>query len=74
MHHRSWRIRREQERQQRQIEESLRATCASSRATAHAEDLITIRGERFVIPVRSELKRRIPGVIHAPVPQARPST
>ena len=59
------RIRREQERQQRQIEESLRATLrklASDGATQ--EDLITIRGERFVIPVRSELKRRIPGVIH----------
>ncbi len=59
------RIRREQERQQRQIEESLRATLrklASDGATQ--EDLITIRGERFVIPVRSEFKRRIPGVIH----------
>ncbi len=59
------RIRREQERQQRQIEESLRTTLrklASDGATQ--EDLITIRGERFVIPVRSELKRRIPGVIH----------
>ncbi len=31
---------------------------------ATQEDLITIRGERFVIPVRSELKRRISGVIH----------
>ena len=28
------------------------------------EDLITIRGERFVIPVRAELKRRISGVVH----------
>ena len=28
------------------------------------EDLITIRGERFVIPVKSEHKRRIPGVVH----------
>ena len=59
------RIRREQERQQRQIEESLRAALrklASDGATQ--EDLITIRGERFVIPVRSELKRRISGVIH----------
>jgi DNA mismatch repair protein MutS2 len=31
---------------------------------ATQEDLITIRGDRFVIPVRSELKRRISGVIH----------
>jgi DNA mismatch repair protein MutS2 len=59
------RIRREQERQQRQIEESLRAALrklASDGATQ--EDLITIRGDRFVIPVRSELKRRVSGVVH----------
>ncbi len=59
------RIRRDQERQQRLIEESLRAALrklASDGATQ--EDLITIRGERFVIPVRSELKRRVSGVIH----------
>jgi DNA mismatch repair protein MutS2 len=59
------RIRREQERQKKQIEESLRATLrklASEGATQ--EDLITIRGDRFVIPVRSELKRRVSGVVH----------
>ncbi|MGB7266042.1 MAG: Smr/MutS family protein, partial [Terracidiphilus sp.] len=28
------------------------------------DDVITIRGERFVIPVRAELKRRVTGVIH----------
>jgi DNA mismatch repair protein MutS2 len=59
------RIRREQERQQRLIEESLRATLrklASEGATQ--EEIITIRGDRFVIPVRAELKRRISGVVH----------
>ena len=59
------RIRREQERQQRLIEESLRTALrklASEGATQ--DDLITIRGDRFVIPVRSELKRRVTGVIH----------
>ncbi|MGC9222401.1 MAG: endonuclease MutS2 [Terracidiphilus sp.] len=59
------RIRREQERQQRLIEESLRS--ALRRLTGEGstqEDLITIRGERFVIPVRAELKRRVTGVIH----------
>jgi DNA mismatch repair protein MutS2 len=59
------RIRREQERQKKLIEESLRATLrklASESATQ--EDLITIRGERFVIPVRSELKKRVSGVVH----------
>ena len=59
------RIRREQERQQRLIEESLRAALRKlSSDGATQEDLITIRGERFVIPVRSEFKRRISGVIH----------
>ncbi len=59
------RIRREQERQQRVIEESLRAALRKlSSDGSTQEDLITIRGERFVIPVRSELKRRVSGVIH----------
>jgi DNA mismatch repair protein MutS2 len=59
------RIRREQDRQQKLIEDSLRyALRKLSGEGATQEDLITIRGERFVIPVRSELKRRITGVIH----------
>ncbi len=59
------RIRREMERQQRVIEESLRSTLRRlSDSGSTQEDLITIRGERFVIPVKSEHKRRIPGVVH----------
>jgi len=59
------RIRRDQERQQRLIEESLRAALRKLAGEgATQDDLITIRGERFVIPVRSELKRRVSGVIH----------
>ena len=59
------RIRREQERQQRIIEESLRAALRKlSQDGATQEDLITIRGDRFVIPVRSELKKRVSGVVH----------
>jgi DNA mismatch repair protein MutS2 len=59
------RIRREQERQQRLIEESLRSALRKLAGEgATQDDLITIRGERFVIPVRSELKRRVSGVIH----------
>ena len=59
------RIRREQERQQRQIEESLRAALRKLAAEGATQDeLITIRGDRFVIPVRAELKRRISGVVH----------
>ena len=59
------RIRREQERQQRIIEESLRAALRKlSSEGATQDDLIVIRGDRFVIPVRSELKRRVSGVVH----------
>jgi len=59
------RIRRDQERQQRIIEESLRSALRKlSSDGSTQEDLITIRGDRFVIPVRAELKRRVSGVIH----------
>ena len=59
------RIRRDQERQQRQIEESLRAALRKlSSDGATQDDVITIRGDRFVIPVRAELKRRVSGVVH----------
>ena len=59
------RLRREQERQQRVIEQSLRSMLRKlSGEGSTQEDVITIRGDRFVIPVRSELKRRVSGVIH----------
>ena len=59
------RIRREQERQQRAIEESLRSALRRlSSEGSTQDDVITIRGDRFVIPVRSELKRRVSGVVH----------
>jgi DNA mismatch repair protein MutS2 len=59
------RIRRDQERQQRVIEESLRAALRKlSSDGSTQDDVITIRGDRFVIPVRSELKRRVSGVVH----------
>ena len=59
------RIRREIERQQRAIEVSLRqALRRLSGEGSTQEELITIRGERFVIPVKAEWKRRIPGVVH----------
>ncbi len=59
------RIRREIERQRHAIESSLRqALRRFSGEGSTQEDLITIRGERFVIPVKAEWKRRIPGVVH----------
>jgi DNA mismatch repair protein MutS2 len=59
------RIRRAIERQHHAIEESLRKSLRGlSEGGSTQDDLITIRGERFVIPVKAEFKRRIPGVIH----------
>jgi DNA mismatch repair protein MutS2 len=58
-------IRREIEKQKRGIQESLRGKLRSSAAGGEGEDeLITIRGERFVIPVKAEQKRRVQGVVH----------
>src|ERR1039458_9042914 len=60
------RIRRDQERQQRVIEESLRAALRKlTQEGATQDELITIRGDRFVIPVRIELKRRVSGVVRS---------
>ncbi len=59
------RIRREIERQQRSIEESLRSALRRySEGGSTQDELITIRGERFVIPVKTEWKRRVQGVVH----------
>ena len=59
------RIRRQMERQQHAIEESLRSMLRrlGPEGTLQ-EDLITVRGERFVLPVKAEWKRRVPGVMH----------
>ena len=59
------RIRREIEKQKRQIQESLRGHLRKLAEGGTVQDeLVTIRGERFVIPVKVEQKRRVPGVVH----------
>jgi DNA mismatch repair protein MutS2 len=59
------RIRKEQEQQHRAIENRLRAALRRYSEGGSAQDeLITIRGERFVIPVKAEWKRRVQGVVH----------
>jgi DNA mismatch repair protein MutS2 len=59
------RIRRDSEKQKRQIQESLRGYLRKLAEGGTVQDeLITIRGERFVIPVKVEQKRRVPGVVH----------
>jgi DNA mismatch repair protein MutS2 len=59
------RIRREIEKQRRQIQDSLRGYLRKLAEGGTVQDeLITIRGERFVIPVKVEQKRRVNGVVH----------
>jgi DNA mismatch repair protein MutS2 len=59
------RIRREIDRQKRSIQESLRGYLRRLAEGGTVQDeLITIRGERFVIPVKVEQKRRVQGVVH----------
>jgi DNA mismatch repair protein MutS2 len=59
------RIRRRIERQQQAIQQSLHAMLRQLGPEGSLqEDLITVRGERFVLPVKAEWKRRVPGVLH----------
>jgi len=59
------RIRREIEKQRRAIQESLRGYLRRlAEGGAVQDELVTIRGERFVIPVKAEQKRRVQGVVH----------
>src|SRR5437660_5771033 len=59
------RLRREIEKQKRVIQESLRAYLRRlAEGGTVQEELVTIRGERFVIPVKTEQKRRVQGVVH----------
>jgi len=59
------RIRREIDKQKRTIQESLRGYLRRLAEGGTVQDeLVTIRGERFVIPVKVEQKRRVPGVVH----------
>ena len=59
------RIRREIEKQRREIQASLQGYLRRLAEGGTVQDeLITIRGERFVIPVKIEQKRRVQGVVH----------
>jgi DNA mismatch repair protein MutS2 len=58
-------IRKEIEKQRRTIQDSLRGYLRRlSEGGTTQEELITVRGERFVIPVKVEQKRRVQGVVH----------
>ena len=59
------RVRREIERQKRSIQDSLRGYLRRlAEGGAVQDELVTIRGERFVIPIKIEQKRRVQGVVH----------
>jgi len=59
------RIRREIEKQRRAIQQSLQGYLRRLAEGGTVQDeLITIRGERFVIPVKVEQKRRVQGAVH----------
>jgi len=59
------RIRRDIEKQKRSIQESLRGYLRRlSDGGAVQDELVTIRGDRFVIPVKVEQRRRVQGVAH----------
>src|SRR5919109_1147298 len=59
------RIRRDVEKQKRAIQDSLRGYLRRlAEGGAVQEELVTIRGERFVIPIKIEQKRRVQGVVH----------
>ncbi len=59
------RIRRALQQQHRAIQTSLRQAVARLSEDGSTQDaLITVRGERFVIPVKTEFRRRVGGVVH----------
>ncbi|MEE8176795.1 MAG: endonuclease MutS2, partial [Acidobacteriota bacterium] len=59
------RIRRAKEKQRALIHSSLRNFLRSQTEEASAqEQIITIRGERFVVPIRMERKGRVKGIVH----------
>ncbi|MBI1955639.1 MAG: endonuclease MutS2 [Acidobacteria bacterium] len=60
-----FRIRREIEKQRAVILSSLRNFLRSQAEESPAqEDIITVRGERFVVPVRVQRKSQVKGVVH----------
>src|SRR5215469_11539870 len=66
------RIRRDIEKQKRAIQESLRGYLRRLAEGGTVQDeLVTIRGERFVIPVKIEQKRACPGLCTARVRAGR---
>src|SRR5262249_3789388 len=58
------RIRREIEKQRGTILSSLRNFLRAEQDDAAQEEIITVRGDRYVVPIRASRKSRAPGVVH----------
>ncbi|SRR5579871_822781 len=58
------RIRQELGRKRAAIEESLERVLRDHSEGALQDELVTVRNDRFVVPVKAGMKRRIEGVIH----------
>jgi DNA mismatch repair protein MutS2 len=60
-----FRIRREIHRKNSQIREKLQSMIGSTTYQKHLQDtLITIRQDRFVLPVKQESRASVPGIVH----------
>jgi len=59
------RIRRQIKDQQRSIKEKLDSMIRSSKyQKLMQESIVTLRGDRYVIPVKAEFKNEVPGLVH----------
>jgi len=60
-----WRLRREIEKQKRAVQDSLQSFLRQYEAEDILQDeLVTIRNERFVVPIKAGARRRVEGVVH----------
>ncbi len=60
-----WRLRREIEKQKHAVQDSLQSFLRQYEAEDILQDeLVTIRNERFVVPIKAGARRRVEGVVH----------